>query len=99
MSCRSYKIIFYSKYNSEDISIGTWLAPLNNVYRRHDPRFNTQARPRPFSSLHIVLHKITPLEMQNIWNKYLNKPTADFNIKNVGLFYNWDTSPSKCYTN
>ncbi|XP_026480637.1 beta-1,3-galactosyltransferase 6-like [Ctenocephalides felis] len=87
----------FSKFNSEDVSVGAWLAPLNNVYRRHDPRFNTEANPRKMSLLHIVLHKVSPMEMKSLLLDYKNEPYENINVEEVGYIYNWEVLPSKCY--
>ncbi|XP_053961068.1 beta-1,3-galactosyltransferase 6 [Anastrepha ludens] len=55
-----------SAYANEDVSMGLWLAPLRFVYRRHDPRFDTQYKPRKCRRYHIVLHKLDVEEMQQI---------------------------------
>lgn len=44
------------RFNSEDVSVGVWTAPLN-VERRHDPRFNTEHVSRGCHNSYIVTHK------------------------------------------
>ena len=45
------------QFNNEDVSIGTWLAPLKNVRRVHDVRFDTESISRGCNNKHIVSHK------------------------------------------
>ena len=84
-------------YNSEDISMGTWLAPLN-IHRVHDPRFNTEFKSRGCLNEYIVTHKQSSEDMKNLYK----------NLKDTGLLcqrqfkrrlsyiYNWDVPPSQC---
>ena len=44
-------------FSSEDVSVGTWLAPLRNVHRVHDVRFDTEYLSRGCSNKYIVTHK------------------------------------------
>lgn len=86
-------------YTSEDISVGTWLTPLRNVYRRHDPRFDTEYMPRKCRNYHIVLHKRTAEQMRDIHEGRL----CTFENKNEELtrrppeyLYNWHNLADKC---
>ena len=44
-------------FTSEDVSVGTWLAPLKGVHRVHDVRFDTEFKSRGCNNKHIVSHK------------------------------------------
>ncbi|XP_057245518.1 beta-1,3-galactosyltransferase 6, partial [Malurus melanocephalus] len=47
---------FLNLWQSEDVSLGAWLAPVN-VKRIHDPRFDTEYKSRGCSNKFIVTHK------------------------------------------
>ncbi|XP_037957573.1 beta-1,3-galactosyltransferase 6 [Teleopsis dalmanni] len=91
-----------STYVSEDISVGTWLAPLRHVYRRHDSRFDTGYMPRKCRRQHMVLHKRTPTLMQDLYNEKL----CSFNVANEEqyrrppeYYYDWKKPAEKCCDN
>ena len=44
------------KWNSEDISVGAWLAPVG-PNRIHSSRFDTESESRGCSNSYIVTHK------------------------------------------
>lgn len=84
-------------YNSEDVSVGAWLAPVR-VTRLHDPRFDTEAKSRGCSNKYIVTHKQSPLDMRE---KTLNLMTKGVLCSveeqfSYGYIYNWDIKPSLC---
>lgn len=86
-------------YTSEDVSVGAWLAPLRNVYRRHDPRFDTEYMPRKCKEYHIVLHKRTSEQIRDIHEGKL----CTFETKNEELtrrpaehLYNWHSLADNC---
>lgn len=87
-----------SKYISEDVSMGTWLAPLGNVHRRHDVRFDTAYLPRACKPYHIVLHKRTANDMLQIskGNMCYNEVKLDQSKLPVEYFYDWTKSPLSC---
>uniref|UniRef100_A0A1B0CTY4 Putative vacuolar assembly/sorting protein vps41 n=1 Tax=Lutzomyia longipalpis TaxID=7200 RepID=A0A1B0CTY4_LUTLO len=83
-------------FRSEDISVGTWLAPFRDVHRRHDVRFDTAFMARKCQSYHIVLHKRTIEDMRHfqsgftcsqIQNDALRRPKE--------YFYNWHKPPTQ----
>lgn len=96
---------YLSTYVSEDVSLGTWLSPFRNVYRRHDPRFDTGYMPRKCRSQHIVLHKRTEAMMRDIFYKgklctfelsgsqetHLRRPPE--------YYYDWTQPADKCCDN
>lgn len=90
-----------SAYGSEDISVGTWLAPFNNVHRRHDVRFDTGYQPRKCKNYHLALHKRTSEDMRAIAKGDLcaSEVTYDLTKQPVEYFYDWSQSPSKCCDN
>lgn len=89
----------FNNYVSEDISVGTWLAPFKNIHRRHDPRFDTAYMPRDCKSYHIVLHKRTAKDMVEISKDNLCYSEVKYDVtikKPVEYFYDWKQSPLKC---
>ncbi|XP_011197233.2 beta-1,3-galactosyltransferase 6 [Bactrocera dorsalis] len=94
---------YLSAYTNEDISMGLWVAPFRDVYRRHDPRFDTQYKPRKCRRYHIVLHKLNEEEMQQIDNGSIcvrgDKEEEKDNEQSTSLkpyFYDWTKSADKC---
>lgn len=88
-----------SRYLSEDISMGVWLSPLRNVYKKHDPRFDTAYLPRKCHNYHILLHKRTPTNMRDIYRGFLCT-FKDANATNIPrpneYFYDWSLPPTHC---
>ncbi|ELT88690.1 hypothetical protein CAPTEDRAFT_118776 [Capitella teleta] len=86
-----------TQYNSEDVSVGAWLVPLE-VKRLHDFRFNTEYRSRGCSNRYLVTHKVNAHQMY----------TLHQNIHRLGrlckqevtlwhsYIYNWHVPPSEC---
>ncbi|XP_036321928.1 beta-1,3-galactosyltransferase 6 [Rhagoletis pomonella] len=91
-----------SPYTNEDVSVGLWVAPLRFVYRRHDPRFDTQYKPRKCRRYHIVLHKLNEEEMQQIDDGSVcirgGKAIDDKDQSNIikPYFYDWLSPADKC---
>lgn len=88
-----------SRYISEDISMGIWLSSLRNVYKKHDPRFDTAYMPRKCQNYHIVLHKRTPTNMRDIYRGFLCtfKQANATNIRRPAeYFYDWNSSQIQC---
>lgn len=90
-----------NRYESEDISLGTWLSPFRNIHRRHDPRFDTTYIPRKCQDYHIVLHKRTAQDMKEIHRGNLchSEISYDQLKKPTEYFYDWTQLPSKCCDN
>lgn len=103
----SKNLVFYiaqnhrtlSRYVSEDISMGVWLSPLRNVYKKHDVRFDTAFMPRTCQNYHIVLHKRTPTHMRDIYRGFLCtfKQANDTTVhRPAEYFYDWNLSQAHC---
>nr|CAG4638617.1 EOG090X0A8N [Cyclestheria hislopi] len=85
------------QYSSEDVSVGTWLAPLK-LNRVHDTRFDTEYKSRGCFNEYLVTHKQDASSL-----KELHK-----NLKNYGHLcenemrlrysynYNWSVKPTDC---
>jgi galactosylxylosylprotein 3-beta-galactosyltransferase len=84
------------RYNSEDVSLGTWLSPLN-INRKHDTRFDTWYKSRGCSNSFLVTHKMTPGLMMD---RFQALETFGHLCKKekyvVGHLYDWSVLPSQC---
>lgn len=84
-------------HNSEDVSVGLWLAPLN-IERKHDVRFDTEYKSRGCSNQYIITHKQTIQKMRNMYEHYqttgmlCRKETRN----RMSYQYNWTVFPSQC---
>lgn len=91
-----------SRYVSEDISMGIWLSSLRNVYRKHDPRFDTAYMPRKCKDYHIVLHKRPTEIMGDLYRGFLCtfKQANDTTLhRPAEYFYDWTRSQTQCCDN
>jgi galactosylxylosylprotein 3-beta-galactosyltransferase len=90
-----------NRYESEDISLGTWLSSFRNIHRRHDVRFDTTYIPRACKNYHLILHKRTEKDMREIHNGQLcfSEINYDERKKPVEYFYDWTQLPGKCCDN
>ncbi|EDO30842.1 predicted protein [Nematostella vectensis] len=84
-------------YNSEDVSVGAWLAPLK-IHRVHDTRFNTEYRSRGCNNKHLISHKQSVEDMKD---KYSSLEETDNlcreEIEEMRSFeYDWKVPPSQC---
>lgn len=88
-----------SQYKSEDASVGIWLSPLRNVYKKHDVRFDTAYMPRKCQNYHIVLHKRETYHMRDLYRGLLCtfKRANDTTIQRPPeYFYDWTQSQTHC---
>uniref|UniRef100_A0A182MF14 Hexosyltransferase n=1 Tax=Anopheles culicifacies TaxID=139723 RepID=A0A182MF14_9DIPT len=89
-----------SMYKSEDIAVGTWLAPFRNIHRRHDVRFDTAWKPRACQDYHMLLHKRTARHMRDIYAGEMCTHEEDQPSGGGGqpkeYFYDWTLPPSMC---
>eukprot|EP00042_Codosiga_hollandica_P044965 m.450196 g.450196 ORF g.450196 m.450196 type:complete len:319 (+) comp56908_c0_seq11:125-1081(+) len=91
----------FNLYNSEDVSMGTWLAPIAAT-RRHDIRFDTEWMAHGCLNSLVVLHKQSPEDMKK---KYSNLEASggqrlcdsEFVFRKF-YTYNWQAPPSQCCT-
>lgn len=91
-----------SRYVSEDISMGVWLSTLRNVYRKHDPRFDTAYMPRKCQNYHIVLHKRPTEIMSDLYRGFLCtfKQANDTHLhRPAEYFYDWSRTQTQCCDN
>ena len=84
-------------FNSEDISVGAWLAPLK-ISRMHDPRFDTEYVSRGCNNKYIVTHKQSQQDMIDKWsNLQLSGRLCEQEVqRRKSYIYNWKVLPSMC---
>ena len=85
------------RYNSEDVSVGAWLAGLD-IERVHDPRFDTEYVSRGCHNSYIVTHKQSVTQMVDKWQTWRESGVICANEfrSRLSYVYNWDVPPSKC---
>ena len=85
------------KYQSEDVSVGTWLAPLK-IHRVHDTRFDTEFRSRGCHNKYLVSHKQSVEDFRS--KHYSLQSKGELCEKEeqlrISYEYNWNTVPSQC---
>lgn len=86
-----------STYRSEDVSVGTWLAPLN-MSRIHDVRFDTGHISRGCQNSHIITHKKSPALMRALHSslQQSGRPCLVETEISKPYQYDWSVAPSKC---
>lgn len=89
--------MFSSLYNSEDVSLGVWLSPLN-ITRKHDTRFDTEYLSRGCSNKYLIMHKQSPSDMYKMYELLKTKGKLCDNEVRVrkSYEYNWKNPPSLC---
>lgn len=93
---------FLSTFVSEDMSMGVWLSPYRNIYRKHDVRFDTAYMPRKCRRHHIVLHKRSVANMNDLRNGLLctfNRANDSSIRRPREYFYDWNRSSIHCCDN
>lgn len=89
-----------SMYASEDVSMGVWLGPMRNIYRRHDVRFDTSWLPKKCRKYFMVYHKISVSMMADLFGgnecAYKEVPGSRPIKRPVEYFYDWNSSPMHC---
>lgn len=88
---------FLQQFNSEDVSVGAWLGPLD-ILRVHDPRFDTEFESRGCNNKYMVLHKKSPANMREKFNtlKDTGVLCRKEERKRLSYQYNWNVPPSLC---
>ncbi|XP_046916929.2 LOW QUALITY PROTEIN: beta-1,3-galactosyltransferase 6 [Dermatophagoides farinae] len=86
-------------YQSEDVSLGTWLSPLH-IERLHDINFDTEYRSRGCINTFLVQHKQTVVDMTNKYNSLINFGYLCYRNQQLEqrlvYEYNWHELPTKC---
>lgn len=85
-------------YNSEDVSVGIWLAPVNNVLRIHDTRFDTEWTSRGCQNHYLISHNLSVNQIKQMYENIINKGNLceAETTKRHHWLYNWTVPPSKC---
>lgn len=87
-------------YKSEDASLGVWTAPLSDVRRVHDKRFDTEWTTRGCEDSLVVRHKQSPEDMVRMY-KTLTQSNGTKLCKSVystraAYEYDWKALPGSC---
>lgn len=84
-------------YNSEDVSLGAWLAPVMAT-RVHDPRFDTEYKSRGCFNAYVITHKQSSAEMREKYHelKTKNRLCSKQYRTRYSYVYNWNVAPSQC---
>ncbi len=85
------------KFSNEDVSVGTWLAPLK-IHRIHDVRFDTEFRSRGCNDKYLVSHKQSVEDVKSKHYSMISKgKLCEKEVKNrLSYSYNWSVLPSQC---
>nr|CAH7719209.1 unnamed protein product [Callosobruchus chinensis] len=86
-------------FNAEDVSVGFWLAPVDNILRIHDTRFDTAWRSRGCQNHHLVVHDVSTHEMMELYKNLeeIDQLCKTETKKGPGVYlYNWKLPPSQC---
>uniref|UniRef100_A0A8C5MHD3 Hexosyltransferase n=1 Tax=Leptobrachium leishanense TaxID=445787 RepID=A0A8C5MHD3_9ANUR len=88
---------YLGRWQSEDVSLGAWLAPLE-VRRVHDPRFDTEYKSRGCNNKYIVTHKQS---MEDMLEKHQTLAKEGRLCKEevklrLSYTYDWGVPPSQC---
>ena len=88
---------YLQKFNSEDVSVGTWLGPLD-ISRIHDTRFDTEWESRGCSNKYIITHKQEVKDIKDKHNSLQNsgKLCAKEHKNKLSYEYNWHVPPTEC---
>ncbi|XP_075213649.1 beta-1,3-galactosyltransferase 6-like [Lycorma delicatula] len=86
-----------SVYNSEDVSVGVWLSPLN-ITRIHDPRFDTEFSSRGCSNAYLITHKQSEKLIRHLYSETVThgRMCTKETQTRLSYIYNWNVPPSQC---
>lgn len=86
------------RYSNEDVSVGTWLAPLKGVHRIHDARFDTEFKSRGCQNTHLVSHKQSVEDMREKQRSLDETGLLCSREEKIRDAYNydWKQPPSQC---
>ncbi|KAI8500822.1 UDP-Gal betaGal beta 1,3-galactosyltransferase, polypeptide 6 [Branchiostoma belcheri] len=84
-------------YKSEDVSMGAWLSPLD-VFRVHDPRFNSEHESRGCMDDYLINHKVYDEGMKAQYKQVIEtgRLCPKEVLKRRSYIYNWNVPPSQC---
>lgn len=94
------KLLPFRYYNSEDVSVGVWVAGVKNIIRIHDRRFNTEWISRGCQNYYLVSHNLTMKQTRKMYENIVKKGyLCDVEtIRRDDYMYNWSLPTSKCCT-
>ena len=89
-------------YNNEDVALGTWLSPFNDIDLIHDTRFDTEiGHPRGCKNGNLIFQTDNNADnMIAVHHKFLQRGRyCDAEVDNIPTYrYDFDTLPSQCCT-
>ncbi|XP_044751522.1 beta-1,3-galactosyltransferase 6 [Coccinella septempunctata] len=85
-------------FNAEDVSVGFWLSPIDNILRIHDIRFDTEWTSRGCQNFFLISHNIQPEKMQEMISNIKSHKVlcSSPHLKRNFYHYNWSVPPSQC---
>lgn len=90
---------FLHPYNNEDVALGTWLSPFNDIDWIHEPRFDTEiGKARGCKNDNLIFQTENNADMVVRHHKLIqNGRHCEREYENVRRYsYNFDTLPSQC---
>ena len=85
-------------YTHDDIALGVWLSPFENIEKKHDVRFNTGLYSRGCNNVYIVTHKETPQSMFKKFTVFKHNGFVcekEF-LSRLSYVYNWTSPANRC---
>lgn len=85
-------------YQSEDTSVGAWLANVEGLQREHDPRFDTEYLSRGCHQSYLVTHKHSVDELRKMHTHLITTGwlcPKEYRTR-LSYRYEWNAPPSKC---
>ena len=84
-------------YNNEDVTVGSWLAPLH-LNRRHDVRFNVESLSHGCNNGYLISHKERVRTFYIKYTSLIKNGTLCEQEKEThpAYIYNWTASPLDC---
>ncbi|CAH1183752.1 unnamed protein product [Phaedon cochleariae] len=85
-------------FKSEDVSVGMWLAPINNIVRVHDIRFDTEWISRGCKNTNLITHNVSPAEMNKLFKNLMTfgKMCSTETTRRKHYIYDWNVPNSEC---
>ena len=86
-------------YNNEDVALGTWLSPFNDIDWIHEVRFDTElGHPRGCKDTNLIFETKNYADMVVVHHKHIQQGKyCDREYDEIKTYkYNFDTLPSQC---
>ena len=90
---------FLHPYNNEDVALGTWLSPFNDIDWIHETRFDTETgKARGCKNNNLIFQTENHADMVIRHHKLIqNSGHCEREYENIQAYsYNFDTLPSQC---